>query len=51
MSVHVGNFSPTDQSDRAPSPNEKTGLLLLGTAEGVRPLSTLLYTMAAGRRA
>src|SRR5262252_94374 len=43
-------LNKTDQSDRAPSPNEKAGkLLLLGTAERVRPVSTLLYAMAGGQ--
>ena len=37
----------TEQSDRAPNPNEKPEtLILLGTAEGVRPVRTLPYTMA-----
>jgi hypothetical protein len=37
----------TEQSDRAANPNEKLGkLLLLGTAEGIRPVPTVLYAMA-----
>ena len=40
-----------EQSDRASNPNEEAGkLLLLDTAEGVRPVPTLLYAMP-GRQA
>jgi hypothetical protein len=42
-------LNKTEQSDRAPNPNEKRKLLLLGTAKGVRPVPTLLYAMAGGR--
>jgi hypothetical protein len=50
MCVHKGLFAPgvEKQFPHLRGFCEAGKLLLLGTAEGIRPVSTLLYAMAGG---